>query len=271
MSVETLQVRLALLENLIDSFEALCHRCRAGFYNECVADFDSEEFCPEGKVTVDVYVHALVESTEVKVQLQSASDVPAPKGGTVAATQPFDSGYIHPDAWRFTKNIGEFTDPESTGRKLVKRLYPIETGMVCEWARKLVLGLPGGPMVGCLGNPVTDWHHGPDKNTLNNQKMTWGVGEEENVHLICSPCHNKAHSIIDAHYPEYDRIEQQAQPWLPETALEWGSIRFEEADIDELLEEERRRLEAERRRGRETRGRNKAGAGVASDAREDED
>lgn len=96
---------------------------------------------------------------------------------------------------RTLKADEEVTDPKSTGRKRAAVLYPIADGMVCEWA-----GLKyacGGkfPIVGCLSNPATHRHHGPDKNTLNND-----VG---NVHRICVHCHNRWHTLNDPVYDEF--------------------------------------------------------------------
>lgn len=258
--------RLAQLEETIALYEAQCRWCKAGLYESCVAGFDPEITCPEEKVSQSAYVLA--------IGVKDSMDALLPRGGARApkkakeigpdapAPAPeFDSGYVHPDAWRFKKNIGEFDDPESTGRKMVKRMYPIEPGVVCEWAGKRVLGLPGGVLIGCLGNPATDWHHGHDKNTLNNEKVSLGVGTQENVHIICSPCHNLAHAQIDEHYPPYDRVLEQDRPWLPLPG-DWGPITFEDADHDELLEQQRRRMEDAQRRGRTTTGRNKKVAAV---------
>src|SRR5690606_5035839 len=108
--------------------------------------------------------------------------------------------------------IGTLSDPASTGRKRVAEMYPIPVGLVCEWANKQHCGGGVEPIVGCLGNPATDIHHGPDKNTLNNAKVSRGIGVQENVHLVCSFCHNTWHARNNSFYPDYDRIEDQAKP-----------------------------------------------------------
>jgi hypothetical protein len=50
------------------------------------------------------------------------------------------------------------------------------------------------PVIGCFNNAATDIHHGPDKNTLNNTP--------ENVHRICSDCHNRWHAANNQYYGE---------------------------------------------------------------------
>jgi len=100
----------------------------------------------------------------------------------------------------------DITDPHSTGRKRAAVLYPIEDGMICEWA-KLKFACGGKfPIVGCIGNPATHRHHGPDKNTLNNE-----VG---NVHRICVHCHNRWHTRND---PVYETLFNTDE-WLSHDA-----------------------------------------------------
>lgn len=91
------------------------------------------------------------------------------------------------------KDPDEITDPKSTGRKRAAQLYPIEEGMICEWARLKQAGGGVFPIIGCLGNKASDRHHGPDKNTLNNSSG--------NVHRICDHCHNRWHALNDPVYP----------------------------------------------------------------------
>jgi hypothetical protein len=107
-----------------------------------------------------------------------------------------------------TKSDDEVTDPKSTGRKRAAVLYPITEGMICEWA-----GLKfacGGrfPIVGCTGRPATHRHHGPDKNTLNN--------DSGNVHRICVYCHNRWHTLNDPVYEDFFGTEDW-KPHDPET------------------------------------------------------
>jgi hypothetical protein len=93
------------------------------------------------------------------------------------------------------KEDNEVTDPKSTGRKRAAILFPIEEGMTCEWEGLKFAGGGLYPIVGCTGNPATNRHHGPDKNTLNNDKG--------NVHRICARCHNRWHTRNDPVYEKF--------------------------------------------------------------------
>jgi hypothetical protein len=94
---------------------------------------------------------------------------------------------------RTYKREGKLKDQQSTGRKRAARLYPLDETAPCEW---LGLKFAGGgrfPIIGCASGTQQARHHGPDKNTLNN--------DEGNVHRICHKCHNRWHTLND---PEYD-------------------------------------------------------------------
>jgi hypothetical protein len=186
------------------------------------------------------------------------------KPEAIAPPEKGDSGYVSPEAWPLgSKDIGTYADPESTGRKRQAEMYPITVGQVCEWAGLANAGgefMPIGIM-GCVNNPATDLHHGPDKNTLNNEKASWGVGDRENTHIICSECHNSTHAANDGFYPPYDRIEDQARPWLPLYPEGWEPTPTRRASSAELMAEEERRAADRKRRGRKTRGRNSKARG----------
>jgi len=51
---------------------------------------------------------------------------------------------------------------------MAAKAAPIKPGSVCEWAWLLQAGGGVVPIMGCPGRPASDRHHGPDKNTLNN-------------------------------------------------------------------------------------------------------
>lgn len=91
------------------------------------------------------------------------------------------------------KDNSEVTDLESTGRKRAAELYPLTEGMICEWAGLKFAGGGIVPIIGCNSNLATNRHHGPDKNTLNNSS--------DNLHRICSTCHNRWHTNNDGYYP----------------------------------------------------------------------
>lgn len=228
----------------------VCISCRVGDHAECDLYFtgmlaEDQHCCCDGEFTID----------DLELLAKAAPAPPEPK-----LRDPVNPGYIHPDAYRFTQSIGTFTDPASTGRKLADRMFKIKPGMVCEWARQKNCGGGVNPIVGCMGNPASDIHHGPDKNTLNNAKVSWDVGDTENIHLICSFCHNRWHAANDPAYEKtYDRKTDQARPFLP--VGNWTPHEPIPATFDELIVEERRRNEA----GTGGRGRNSAGAGAAED------
>lgn len=138
------------------------------------------------------------------------------------------------------KDPSEITDNTSTGRKRAKALYPIFTGMVCEWAGLKYAGGGVAPIVGCDGNTLAevkrnidlpegitsrgDLHHGPDKNTLNNSPG--------NVHRICSSCHNFWHGQNNRYYGERPPADT---PYLPLPEYEWKEHDPETKATDEEI------------------------------------
>lgn len=124
--------------------------------------------------------------------------------------------------WRQTARRGKreavLKDPESTGRKRAAKLYPLDKAELCEWSHEILKAdweLTEGkeaeftradeesmlmyysgskePFQNCKRSTQAARHHGPDKNTLNN--------EPGNVHRICHTCHNLWHVGND---PDYD-------------------------------------------------------------------
>lgn len=135
-----------------------------------------------------------------------------------------------------TKSVGrpqsdpsQMEDALSSGRKRAAEIAPIPVGMVCEWACLRYAGGGVEPIKGCVGNPATNRHHGPDKNTLNNEL---GV----NLHRICAHCHNRWHATNDKYY-QGERPKDDT-PWLP--VGEWNphdaehKMSKKEALIEEL-------------------------------------
>jgi hypothetical protein len=110
---------------------------------------------------------------------------------------------------RRTKPDAALKDQESTGRKRAARLYPLldntnqplkssrtagqDERADCEWRFGIRVGGGDNPIQGCVSGKQYARHHGPDKNTLNN--------EPGNVHRICHNCHNQWHAKND---PDYD-------------------------------------------------------------------
>ena len=109
------------------------------------------------------------------------------------------------------KDENDMTDPESSGRKRAAALLPKEilVTMICEWSMLKEAGGGQFPIKGCHNNKATDRHHGPNKNTLDNERGT-------NLHAICSYCHNRWHAAND---PTYDgERPKDATPWYPNGA-----------------------------------------------------
>lgn len=83
-------------------------------------------------------------------------------------------------------------DQQSTGRKRAAIDYPLDSELPCEWRRLRFAGGGQTPIIGCWDGNQQARHHGPDKNTLNN--------EPGNVHRICHSCHNRWHTRNDSSY-----------------------------------------------------------------------
>lgn len=257
----------------------MCIACRAGRADEGECTFDVETVRPD--CPWETGIHPTLRDYQIALIVQNIKDGMDEGGKPTRAAKAVeakpdkprgDSGYIEPAAWPSDKDIGTLADPESTGRKRVKVMYPITVGMACEWAGLEAAGGGIHPIRGCINNPATDWHHGPDKNTLNNAKKSRGVGEfGENVHIICSGCHNRWHGKNDPTYGEYDRILDQAKAWIP---LDMASIQLHDPDTkatfeDLAAEEAARRVEYEKR-GKDRRGRGAIGTGADTNM-QDED
>lgn len=143
------------------------------------------------------------------------------------------TGYIE-DGYEAAKDISEYKDPISTGRKRAAAMYPIAAGQVCEWANLKAAGGGVVPITGCVGRPASDRHHGPDKNTMNNAPG--------NMHRICDHCHNTWHAVNDPHYGERPN---HTLPFIPKgtKGLDWFDHDAQtRATIDEILISEKKRL-----------------------------
>jgi hypothetical protein len=90
------------------------------------------------------------------------------------------------------KRIAALGDQQSSGRKMAHKLFPLHKGEACEWQGSANCGGGEVPILGCLRGTQQAAHHGPDKNTSNNE-----VG---NVHRICHPCHYRWHGKNDTNY-----------------------------------------------------------------------
>lgn len=182
----------------------ICYGCLAGLHEECREPKINEEATnPEDSI---VYYTCCCWG----------EDNPGPNQSSIS-----DSGGPRTRAPKSDEHI---KDQESTGRKravaAVKSAGRFVDGMVCEWAGLRNSGGGVVPVVGCAGtilravktksecgegeSPI-NVHHGPDKSTLNN--------EQENLHVICSTCHNRWHGLNDKFYAK-ERPEP-GHPFVP--------------------------------------------------------
>lgn len=121
------------------------------------------------------------------------------------------------------KNDATLRDQQSTGRKRAAVMYPLDPEADCEWQKKKRCGGGTRPIVGCVDGKQEARHHGPDKNTLNN--------DAGNVHRICHKCHNRWHakndddyvwgSVYPSHSPE---IADQSE--IIEAELNWLGVKL---------------------------------------------
>lgn len=209
---------------MITGTDSPCLGCRLGFHNECdeiwLQQFDEMICCCGGEVVFDAAGNVRVSSDEINITDNE---------------KEIDSGYLNSDSYGGTKSLGDFTDPISTGRKLAARVAPIEVGLLCEWAGLARAGGGTKPVVGCIGRPASDRHHGPDKNTMNNEL---GV----NLHRICDHCHNTWHALND---PDYGERPDQTKPFIPqgELGVDWfAHDPTTRATTEQIIEAETKRL-----------------------------
>lgn len=198
--------------------ETPCPACRAGFENECWHAWESEEWVSCGEISFNL-------SGEVKATSDNSGETGE------EARIPVDTGYIS-DGYKGYKDISEYKDPISTGRKRAAEMYPITSGMACEWAGLKNSGGGVVPIVGCIGRAATDRHHGPDKNTMNNA--------EGNVHRICAFCHNAWHGVND---PFYGERSDPTKPFVPIKGEVKDHDSTTKASTEEVLQAERERVE----------------------------
>lgn len=195
-----------------------CTPCRAGYHAECeVAWVEDVDCCCGGEVKFDMAGNVVLKETNII---------------TTENNREIDSGYLDSDSFGGTKSLGSYADPISTGRKLAAQAAPIEPGMVCEWAGLKNAGGGVVPIVGCVGRPASDRHHGPDKNTMNNM-----VGV--NLHRICDHCHNTWHALND---PYYGERPDQTKPFIPVGHECLPHDPKTKASREEILEAEAKRL-----------------------------
>lgn len=122
------------------------------------------------------------------------------------------------------KNDAVLKDQQSTGRKRAAQMYPLDKEAPCEWRGNKNCGGGKRPIVGCADGLQQARHHGPDKNTLNN--------DAGNVHRICSKCHNRWHARNDSGYVWGAVVNEHSpapcsQDELIKSELEWLGVKLE--------------------------------------------
>ena len=141
-----------------------------------------------------------------------------------------------------SKEIGDYKDPISTGRKRAAVILPDESMGTCEWAYLKYAGGGYYPVVGCTGKPATDRHHGPDKSTFNNTRPGEG---HTNLHAICSFCHNAWHAANDPSYGPNGKDDRPADnsAWVPIGESEYAQHDPNtQASLAEIMAAEAKRL-----------------------------
>lgn len=174
--------------------KTVCLACKASFHDECEDMWngvlaENSFCCCEGLFSLDGNGRSISDVEE---------DIEA-----------YFEGYTG------SKALDEYADPISTGRKEAAKKFPINPGMVCEWAWLRYAGGGVEPIIGCPGHPAEAIHHGPDKNTMRNV--------EGNIHRICAECHNRWHAANDKHYGE--------RPTTPDGGVD-ASVPFHPIDED---------------------------------------
>lgn len=190
-----------------------CNYCAAGFHFLCASLLLDEPVCC-----------CIVEMETIQEQVDSPSlpETPFTNESPRTKAQKIKHDNIEKrPVGRPEKQIGEFDDQLSAGRKRASRAYQIKVGTICEWAWRKNNGGGITPVTGCSGRFARHIHHGPDKSTLNNDR-------ESNISLVCTFCHQLWHVRNDKYYPEPRPDDGSA--WLP--------IASESQEIHELRESE---------------------------------
>lgn len=118
-------------------------------------------------------------------------------------------------------NLEDSSDPKQTGRTRALRMYPINPDADCEWQGFKNCGGGKYPIIGCFNGKQQHRHHGPDKNTFNNDRR--------NVSLICGVCHNRWHTMNDVDHEVIYTEKVIASPdELVKNELDWQTGKYAE-------------------------------------------
>lgn len=175
---------------------ANCFSCLRGFHKTCRPPCECDHDLKDKVVVItkSESVHEVSEGSD-EIQEQSNNGNGAGEERTTTGTHRF-------------KRDQSLKDQQSTGRKRAARAYPLDRSAPCEWQGLELVGGGITPILGCgiiKDGVITaapglqqNRHHGPDKNTLNN--------EPGNVHRICARCHNEWHAKNDTDYDSYKKL-----------------------------------------------------------------
>jgi hypothetical protein len=185
-------------KNCIDCAEGFHQLCAVGNCIECHGPSSAEDFeelaARSGGVTA---VPDLVSDDPSEMELPgSAKKKKSRKGQQLDPDRPRAPGRKKTDA--------ELKDPKSTGRHRAVKLHGhADRTAPCEWRGLANCGGGRFPILGCVDGVQESLHHGPDKSTLNNERV--------NIHKICYGCHNRWHTLNDVDY-QWDGIHEHHSP-----------------------------------------------------------
>jgi len=189
---------------------AMCLDCASGFPELCEkggCERPKEEDEGHGKTISDI----LGDTDWLEPEKRNRA---SRRGQTLDPNRKRDS--------RRKKNDGNLRDPHSTGRKRAVTLHGhANSDEPCEWRGRANCGGGRFPILGCDNGVQENLHHGPDKNTLNN--------ERSNIHKICSQCHNRWHALNDPGYDWTGHHESHAPRDPTEEDLVLDSMRWKNA------------------------------------------
>lgn len=206
-----------------------CLACKASYHDECQEMWDDN-------LAEDAFCCC-----------NGAFSLDGGKGPVDAIEEEIEAYF---EGYSGSKSLEDYADPISTGRKEAAKKFPINPGMVCEWAWLRYAGGGVEPIVGCPGHPAEAIHHGPDKNTMRNV--------DGNIHRICAECHNRWHATNDKYYGERpatpDGKVDASVPFHPidENGNRYDPLPHDSVTLapDELVhEEDKRRRDEARRHG----------------------
>lgn len=180
---------------------AKCVACRLGLFHECRA----ERKCDDAdSSSISSNSDSSDSSIVVGVASGNSQDPIANHGGGDDSEGIDELGDSDPaEKFRTYKDDSALKDQQSTGRKRAAKMYPLDLLAECEWKMKKNCGGGEHPITGCTDGKQEARHHGPEKNTLNNDKG--------NVHRICHTCHNRWHTLNDEDYV-WSAVQKPHQP-----------------------------------------------------------